>query len=163
MRDMRLLLAIALLGVGLLGGCGDDEIIQLFSRADCEKAVTAWAEAVLEGRLPDALEDTGTPFRFRSRLWGNPGEVKKGLGLQLADVKARLGAANHMECWPFLGLKDGDWPRGEVRDVSHVGVQPDGYVVVLKKSERTQQALMTLVVNPSPQRERLVIQGIDPQ
>jgi hypothetical protein len=150
---------IPLLACCLLVGCGDDDH-SLFSEGDATEAAGRFCRPIGDGNLDEALSVSGLPFRFRTRTWVDAAEVKTNLQHHLPWLQDQLRDAQDFEVFPYSRLAKGDWPRGNVQDLNLLGVQHDGFVVWIKKLGN--QTAILLVLNPGPNRVRLVATGIDP-
>lgn len=170
---MRLLvLMTSVIVVTLTPGCGgEDDEPSLFSQGDAERHLKQWLAAVYEQDVDKIMGCSGTPFRFRSRTWSSVKEARANLALQMVGLKAQLQKAvldgGEFRCFSYGDLKDGQFPeRARVEEdrreiaISRLGVRRSGFVAWLHVGRRS---ILKMVLNTTPSRDRLVVEGIDPR
>lgn len=163
----KILVAVA--AVLALSGCGDDEgELALFSRADAERYLRAWAEDLEAGNVEGLLGKSAVPFRFRSRTWKSEADFKANIRGQLPAIRDALSkataAGGKVDYFSYLDLEAGRWPeRATVAEedrperIAKLGVRPDGFVAWVHVGR---QSLALFILNPPTARDRLLVQGI---
>ena len=154
---------VLLVASALLGGCFGDEDVRLFSNSEAEETLGAWIKALQKEDVAAMAARSQTPFRFRTRTWDTPGDLKANLRGEMSALLRELDQENiAVDYFAYAELCSGKWPRGDVPDDPEsrcraLGVDQDGYLAWFHVGRRP---ILEFVLNPGPAGRRLFVSAV---
>lgn len=154
------------------GACGgEDDEQELFSEEQAGQALESWVASLVARDMDAIVKGSTVPFRFRSRSWSTREQLRKNLPAQIAGLEEALGRADQeggsIDYYSHRDLMQGRWPERrtvaeENRDaeISKLGIRPNGYIAWVHVGRKT---VARFILNPPQERNRLLVQGIDPR